>query len=118
LYTIDAAGKEAQQLTGLPQPNDGKFPALESKVPGVSVWAMMTAPPGVQVRGRVLAGSKPVAGAVVVSWLGRSFARTDAEGYYTLADVPPGRGWIKATAEAGANWTWVTPAASGATDAD
>lgn len=113
LYTIDPDGKGSQQVTGLPQPNGGYFPSTESAIPGVSVWAMLTAPPGVAVRGRVRAGDQPVEGAVVVSWLGRGFARTDKDGYYTLPDVPGGHGWIKATAEPGLGWTWVNATSGG-----
>ena len=113
LYRLDPQGRGAQQITGLPQPNNGYFPAVESNIPGVSVWAMMTPPPGVRVRGQVRAGGRPVAGAVVVSWLGRGFASTDNDGNYTLENVPPGNGWIKATAEAGAGWVFVN-AGSGA----
>jgi hypothetical protein len=118
LYSIDPQGQGAQQITGLPQPNNGYFPSVQSDIPGVSVWAMMTAPPGVVVRGRVVANGKPVVGADVVSWLGRGAERTDADGNYTLKNVPPGqRGWIKALGEPGAGWTWVTPAPSGTTTA-
>ncbi|HUS17608.1 MAG TPA: carboxypeptidase-like regulatory domain-containing protein, partial [Chloroflexia bacterium] len=113
LYRIDPEGLGSQQITGLPQPNKGYFPALESKVPGVSVWAMMTAPPGLAVRGRVMANGRPVEGAVVVSWLGRGFARTGADGTYVLQDVPPGAGWIKATGEQGTGWVDFTVSDSG-----
>jgi WD40 repeat protein len=112
LYKIDPEGAGSQQITGLPQPNNGYFPAAQSNVPGVSIWALMTAPPGLQVHGRVLANGKPVAGAVVVSWLGRGFVQTDQDGNYTLPDVPAGRGWIKATGEPGAGWVWVDPRGS------
>ncbi len=117
LYTIDPQGRGAQQITGLPQPNNGYFPSVMSAIPGVSVWAMMTPPPGVRVTGRVLANGQPVAGAVVVSWLGRGFATTDAAGRYVLNDVPPGRGWIKATGEPGVGWAWVTPVMGAAANA-
>ncbi|HMA35244.1 MAG TPA: hypothetical protein VKY74_12315 [Chloroflexia bacterium] len=119
LYQLDQEGNGAQQITGLPQPNGGYFPPLDSNIPGVSARAMWTAPPGVRVHGRVLANGTPVAGAVVVSWLGRGFVRTAADGTYVLADVPPSqRGWIKATGEAGAGWVWLSPSATDNTAPD
>jgi hypothetical protein len=112
LYTLDPQGKGAQQVTGPPQPNNGYFPSEISKIPGVPLSALYTPLPGVPVRGRVLAGGKPVAGAVVLSWTGRNYTRTAADGTYTLPDVPPGqRGWIKAKGEAGSGWDWITPQA-------
>ena len=110
LYTIDPQGHGSQQITGLPQPNNGYIPDVLSKIPGVPAVVLSTAPPGAPVHGRVLANGQPVAGAVVFSWLGRNYTRTAADGTYTLNDVPPDqRGWIKAKGEAGSGWDWLTP---------
>ncbi len=110
LYTIDPQGSGSQQVTGLPQPNNGYIPDVKSQIPGVPAVVLNTAPPGAPVHGRVLANGRPVAGAVVFSWLGRNYTRTAADGTYKLNDVPPDqRGWIKAKGEAGSGWDWITP---------